>query len=194
MDEAIHLPAWERDGRWLVLDGRLGATGEVTSPGGVVCAFYQAELRRVGERGEPGRLVARERAASLPLELRGLRESVRIRFSPNRAATPVSIRRVLVPLERDRSEVAAVGEPEAVEVLSWESVGKLGARALALGKLEQVRTGGWRLVGLAGGAAPIVLPAEQESAAAAWRSEAWRWSGVAVPLAVLAALCFGRSI
>src|SRR5262249_46614483 len=67
VDEAIHLPAWERDGRWLVLDGRLGATGEVTSPGGVVCAFYQAELRLVGEHGEPGRLVARERAASVPL-------------------------------------------------------------------------------------------------------------------------------
>jgi hypothetical protein len=194
VDEAIHLPAWERDGRWLVLDGRLGATGEVTSPGGVVCAFYQAELRMVGERGEPGHLVAREHAASLPLELKGHQESVRIRFSPNRAAAPVSIRRVLVPLERDREKVPAQGEPGAVEVLSWESVGKLGARALALGKLEQDPAGGWRLVGLAGGAAPIVLPTEQESAAAAWRGEAWRWSGVAVPLALLAALCFGRSI
>jgi len=194
VDEAIHLPAWERDGRWLVLDGRLGATGQVTSPGGVVCAFYQAELRTVGERGEPGQLVARERAASLPLELKGHRESVRICFSPNRAATPVSIRRVLVPLERDRSEVTAEGEAETVEVLSWESVGKLGARALALGKLEQDRAGGWRLVGVAGGAAPIVLPTEQEFAAAAWRGEAWRWSGVAVPLALLAALCFGRSL
>src|SRR5262249_36554646 len=62
VDEAIHLPAWERDGHWLLLDGRLGSSGEVTSPGGVVCAFYDAELRLVGERGEPGRLVARERA------------------------------------------------------------------------------------------------------------------------------------
>jgi len=194
VDEAIHLPAWERDGRWLVLDGRLAATGEVTSPSGVVCAFYQAELRMVGERGEPGHLVARERAASLPLELKGHRESVRIRFSPSRAATPVSIRRVLVPLDPDRGEVTAEGGAETVEVLSWESVGKIGARALALGKLERDRAGGWRLVGLAGGAAPIVLPTEQESAAAAWRGEAWRWSGVAVPLALLAALCFGRSL
>jgi hypothetical protein len=194
VDEAIHLPAWERDGRWLVLDGRLAANGEVTSPGGVVCAFYQAELRMVGERGEPGHLVAREHAASLPLELVGHRESVRIRFSPIRAATPVSIRRVLVPLEPDRGQVTAEGEAETVEVLSWESVGKIGARALGLGKLERDRAGGWRLVGLAGGAAPIVLPTEQESAAAAWRGEAWRWSGVAVPLALLAALCFGRSI
>lgn len=194
VDEAIHLPAWERDGRWLVLDGQLGATGEVTSPGGVVCAFYQAELRLIGERGEPGRLVARERAASLPLELRGHQESVRIRFSPSRAATPVSIRRVLVPLEPDRGEVTAQGEAGSVEALSWESVGKLGARVLALGKLERDRAGGWHLVGLAGGAAPVVLPTEQESAAAAWRSEAWRWSGVAVPLAVLAALSFGHSI
>jgi hypothetical protein len=193
VDEAIHLPAWERDGRWLVLDGRLGAPGEVTSPGGIVCAFYQAELRLVGERGEPGALVARERAASLPLELKGFRESVRIAFSPSRAATPVSIRRVLVPLEADR-EVAAQGETGTVEVLSWESVGKLGARALALGRLERQRAGGWRLVGLAGGAAPIVLPTEQDSAAAAWRSEAWRWSGVAVPLAVLAGLCFAGSL
>ncbi|HEY1906892.1 MAG TPA: hypothetical protein VGG91_12670 [Myxococcaceae bacterium] len=40
---------------------------------------------------------------------------------------------------------------------------------------------------------PVVLPTEQESAADAWRSEAWRWSGVAAPLAVLAALCLGRS-
>jgi hypothetical protein len=194
VDEAIHLPAWERDGRWLLLDGRLGSSGEVTSPGGVICAFYEAELRLVGERGEPGRLVARERAASVPLELRGLRQSVRLRFSAARAAAPVAIRRLLVPVERDADEVPAEGEQPAVEVLSWESVGKLGARALALGKLEQDRDGSWRLVGIAGGAAPVVLPAEQESAAAAWRSEAWRWSGVAAPLAVLAALCFGHPL
>ena len=194
VDEAIHLPPWERDGRWLLLDGRLGASGVVTSPGGVVCAFYEAELRLVGERGEPGRLVARERAASLPLELRGLRKSVRVRFAATRAAAPVSIRRVLVPIEHETDEVPAEGQRASVELLSWESVGKLGARALALGKLEPDRDGGWRLVGIAGGAAPVVLPTEQHSAAAAWRSEAWRWSGVAVPLAVLAALCFGHPL
>ena len=194
VDEAIHLPAWERDGRWLLLDGRLGSPGAVTSPGGVVCAFYEAELRRVAERGEPGHLVARERAVSLPLELRGLRTSVRLRFSPTRAAAPVAIRRVLVGIEQRSDEVPAEGEPPPVEMLSWESVGKLGARALALGKLERERDGGWRLVGIAGGAAPVVLPTEQESAAAAWRSEAWRWSGVAAPLAVLAALCFGHPL
>jgi hypothetical protein len=194
VDEAIHLPAWERDGRWLLLDGRLGSPGEVTSPGGVVCAFYEAELRRVGERGAPGRLVARERAVSLPLELRGLRTSVRLRFSPTRAAAPVAIRRVLVGIEQGPDEVPAEGDPPTVELLSWESVGKLGARALALGKLERERDGRWRLVGIAGGAAPVVLPTEQESAAAAWRSEAWRWSGVAAPLAVLAALCFGQPL
>jgi len=192
VDEAVHLPPWERDARWLLLDGRLGSSGQVTSPGGVVCAFYEAELRLVGERGEPGRLLSRERAASLPLELRGLRTSVRLRFSSARAAAPVGIRRVLVPIENETDEVPAEGEQASVEVLSWESVGKLGARALALGKLELDRDGAWRLVGIAGGAAPVVLPTEQESAAAAWRSEAWRWSGVAVPLAVLAALCFGH--
>ena len=192
VDEAVHLPPWERDRRCLLLDGRLGSTGEVTSPGGVVCAFYEAELRLIGPRGEPGRLLARERAASVPIELRGLRTSVRVRFSSARAAAPVAIRRVLVPVEREVDEVPAQGEPVSVEVLSWESVGKLGARALALGKLEPDRDGSWRLVGIAGGAAPVVLPTEQDSAAAAWRSEAWRWSGVAVPLAGLAALCFGH--
>jgi hypothetical protein len=193
VDEAVHIPAWERDGRWLLLDGRLGSSGEVTSPGGVVCAFYEAELRLVGDRGEPGRLLARERAASLPLELRGLGTSVRLRFSPARAAAPVAIRRVLVPLENEGGGVHAEGERASVEVLSWESVGKLGARALALGKLEADGDDGWRLVGIGSGAAPVVLPTEQESAADAWRSEAWRWSGVAVPLAVLAALCFGHA-
>jgi hypothetical protein len=194
VDEAIHLPRWERDGRWLVLDGRLGSTGEVTSPGGVVCAFYEAELRTVGAHGVPGRLLTRERAASSPLELHGALTSVRVRFSSSRAAAPVCIRRVLVPLEHGTAEVAAEGRSEPVEVLSWESVGKLGARALALGKLERDRTGAWRLVGIGGGAAPVVLPTEQESASEAWRAEAWRWSGVAVPLAVLAALCLGRSL
>lgn len=194
VDDALALRGAERGRRWLLVDGRLGAAGQVTSPGGVVCAFYEAELRLVGLRGEPGRLVARERGASQPLELRGIRESIRVRFSPARAAAPVSIRRVLVPLEPDATEIPADGEREAVEVLSWESVGKLGTRALVLGKLEEDRRGGWRLVGILGGAAPVVLPSEQQSAAAAWRSEAWRWAGVAVPLAVLAALCFGRSL
>ncbi len=194
VDDALALPGREREGRWLLVDGRLGAAGEVTSPGGVVCAFYDAELRLIGLRGEPGRLVARERGASLPLELRGLSKSVRVRFSPTRAAAPTDIRRVLVPLEPEAGEIPADGEREAVEVLSWESVGKLGTRALALGKLEADPRGEWRLVGILGGAAPVVLPSEQETAARAWRSEAWRWSGVAVPLAVLAALCFGRSL
>jgi len=194
VDDALALPGPDRGRKWLLVHGRLGAAGEVTSPGGVVCAFYEAELRLVGVGGEPGRLVARERGASRPLELRGLSRSVRVRFSPARAAAPVSIRRVLVPLEPDSGEIPAEGERESVEVLSWESVGKLGTRALALGKLEPDARGGWRLVGILGGAAPVVLLSEQESAAAAWRSEAWRWSGVAAPLAVLAALCFGRSL
>jgi len=194
VDEVLELPVRERTGRWFVLDGRLGGSGEVTSPGGIVCAFYEAELRSVGDRGEPGRLLARERAASIPVELRGVRRSVSVRFSPLRAAAPVCIRRVLVPVERDTADVPAEGAGESVEVLSWESVGKLGARALAVGKLEPDGRGGWRLVGVAGGAAPLVLPTEQESAASAWRGEAWRWAGVAMPLAVLAALCFGRSL
>src|SRR5262249_7263581 len=121
VDEAIHLPVWEREGRWLVLDGRLGSTGEVTSPGGVVCAFYDAELRLVGQRGAPGRLLARERAVSLPLELRGLRRSVRLRFSASRAAAPVAIRRVLVPLDREADQGPAAGEPPRVEGLCWGS-------------------------------------------------------------------------
>ena len=49
----------------------------------------------------------------------------------------VGIRRVLVPIEGEADEVPAEGEQASVEVLSWESVGKLGARALALGKLER---------------------------------------------------------
>lgn len=194
VDDALGLPPLQREGRWFLVDGRLGAAGEVTSPGGVVCAFYDAELRLVGPRGEPGRLVGRERGASLPLELRGIRRRLQVRFSPLRAAAPVSIRRVLVPFEPQAGEIPADGARAAVEVLSWESVGKLGTRALALGKLEPDPRGGWRLVGILGGAAPLVLPSEQHSAAAAWRSEAWRWSGVAVPLAVLAALCFGRPV
>jgi hypothetical protein len=194
VDDAVGLPPSERAGRWLLVDGRLGAVGEVTSPGGVVCAFYDAELRLIEARGRPGRLVARERGASLPLELRGIRRSIRVRFSAARAAAPMVIRRVLVEVDPQAGEIPADGERERVEVLSWESVGKLGTRALALGKLEADPRGGWRLVGTLGGAAPVVLPSEQGSAAAAWRSEAWRWSGVAVPLALLAALCFGRSL
>jgi hypothetical protein len=194
VDEALRRVRQEGRAQWFVLDGWLGAAGEVTSPGGVVCAFYEAELRAVGEGGAPGALLARERGASLPIELRGLTGSVRLRFSSVRSAAPVQVRRALIPVEKDTNEVPAEGVEPAIEALSWEAVGKLGARALALGRLERDGQRGWRIVGIAGGAAPVVLPSEQDTASAAWKSEAWRWAGVAVPLAMLAALCFGRAV
>src|SRR4029453_758407 len=40
VDEAVHLPSWERDGRWLLLDGRLGPPGGgASSAGGGGCPW-----------------------------------------------------------------------------------------------------------------------------------------------------------
>jgi len=147
----------------------------------VHCAFYDAELRNPGE-GQRDGVLARERGASLPITLCGDRARVELSFSPHRTAAPV---------ERRPSRVQVEDGP-LLALVSSESVGPIGAPALGIGRLERTARGDWRLVGAGGGGAPLVLPAERESAVRRWKREQWRWFGVAVPLAALAAVCLGH--
>jgi hypothetical protein len=168
-------------GQWVVLAGRLGAAGGVWSPGGVRCAFYDAELRSPdSEHG--GAVLTRERGASLPITLCGERGRVEVSFSPHRAAAPVESRRSRVQVE----------EGPLLDLVSSESVGPLGADALGIGRLERDSRGEWRLVGAGGGGAPLVLAGQRETAARRWKAEERRWLVVAVPLAALAAVCLGH--
>ena len=50
-----------------------GASEPVTSPGGVVCAFYDAELRSTGDQGRKGPLISQEKAYALLITVRGER-------------------------------------------------------------------------------------------------------------------------
>ena len=168
-------------GRWVVMAGRLGAAGGVWSPGGVRCAFYDAELRGPAADGRDTAL-ARERGASLPITLYGERAEVEVSFSAQRTSAPV---------ERRRSRVQVEDGP-LLDLISSEAVGPLGAPVLGIGRLERTSRGGWRLVGAGGGGAPLVLPGQREAAARRWESEGRRWMLVAVPLAALAAVCLGH--
>jgi len=167
-------------GRWVVLAGRLGAAGGVWSPGGVRCAFYDAELCGPTAEGKDT-VLAHERGASLPIVLCGERGQVEVSFSPQRTSAPIQRRRSRVQVE----------DGPLLDLISLESVGPLGAPALGIGRLERNPRGGWRLVGAGGGGAPIVLPEERQAAVRRWRSEERRWLLVAAPLAALAAVCLG---
>ena len=127
-------------------------------------------------------MLARERGASFPIALCGERARVEVSFSPNRSAAPVEQRRSRVQVEHG----------PLLDLVSFEAVAPIGAPALGIGRLERTARCDWRLVGAGGGAAALILPEQRDAAATRWKREAWRWLGVAVPLAGLAAVCLGR--
>src|SRR6185369_12274150 len=83
IDEAVAELRAGREPGWGVYQGRLGASEPVTSPGGVVCAFYDAELRSSGEQGRKGPLLSQERAYAMLITVRGERAEAAVSFAPS---------------------------------------------------------------------------------------------------------------
>ncbi len=146
-----------------VFEGRLGAVEQVTSPGGVVGAFFRAELREVREDGEKGALVAFERGQAAHVYLAGEATRARLALDDSHEAVfaPLSVRRC----ESARWPTAGGEVVMAVaggvgERLSFERVGKLGAHCLVAGRLLRSAPGRFRLTGE--GAAPLVIAVTED--------------------------------
>jgi hypothetical protein len=146
----------------VLLEGRLGAVEPLISPGGILCAFYEAEIRTRSWLGR-GMLVSQERATARALYLQGDGERVRVEISEEGLHAPETEQRVLVdkPLGLGLRPVPAEGLP-VEEAVSYEKVGRLNAPCAVLGLLERDSRGDL-VVRRAAGLDPLVFIGERES-------------------------------
>jgi hypothetical protein len=171
--------------------GRLGASEEVTSPGGVVCAFYDAEVRLAGVLGRPGPLLSRERAWSSLVLVRGEQVEAAVSVTPASLLAPVQVRRCSSVGSLVAVDVAS-GEVPPPEAFSHERVGKLGEVCLVVGEVAPgPAPGTWRLQGPRGGPATLVVGEEYEDGLPSAREMARRgWLLVAASAVLCAASAF----
>ncbi len=194
---------------WGVFQGTLDAQEELTSPGGVGCAFYEAELREVASDGRKGTLLSRERAYSPTLTLRGARIRARVRFSPASLMAPVRPRRcrtVCLPtpsawLEERPVAPEGASVPEARQLtdepwaLSWERAGTAGETCFVVGELRRgPREGTYELCGRGGGPALVVLGPEAQDTRGTLARRAWTHFTAAGVMSVAAALMLSRTL
>ena len=178
---------------WGVYKGRLAASDQVTSPGGVVCAFYEAEVRGVRADGTRGPLLSVERAYAPLLQVRGQNVEAALSFSPRLLLAPQQTRPCLLgsmPAEVGPSNVPVEGLPPE-EAVSHERVGKLGEECLVVGELRQGPIPGvYELRGRQGGPALVILGNSGESTGTQLSRRAWRLFAAAGGLTIAAAWMF----
>ncbi|MFP2957530.1 hypothetical protein ACLEPN_06775 [Myxococcus sp. 1LA] len=215
LDEAVAaLRAGQAPG-WGVYHGVLDAEASLTSPGGVPCVFFDAEVREVAADGRRGALLSRERAYAPVLALRGQRVRASVTFSPASLMAPVEVRRCkalpgTVPaswyqtahLEVPEAAASPAGgmsvpsttgaEPEA---LSWERVGTVGESCLVVGELRRgPAEGSYVLAGREGGPALVVLGPQAPATSGSLARRAWRHFAAAGVLSMAAAVVLSRSL
>jgi hypothetical protein len=189
LDEGVAALRQGRSPGWGVYRGRLVSSDQVTSPGGVVCAFYEAELRGVMPDGSKGPLISVERAYAPVLQVKGERVEAAVSFSPKLLLAPMRIRRCQMekPLAETGTGVPAEGM-KVEEALSYERVGKLGEECLVVGELRQGPVPGvYELRGKQGGPAMMILGNAGEGTGTVLTRRAWRLFAAAGGLTVTAA-------
>ncbi|MCP3103633.1 hypothetical protein LZ198_32590 [Myxococcus sp. K15C18031901] len=210
LDDAVAALRSGQGSGWGVYQGTLDAENALVSPGGVHCAFYEAEVREVAADGRKGPLLSRERAFPPELALRGLHSRATVRFSPVSLMASVLPRRCreLPTLARVslREEASVLGSARAggpaermdaaePRALSWECVGAAGDSCFVVGELTRgAAAGSFLLRGRGGGPALLVLGAEAEATRGTLARRAWRHFTVAATLSILAAAMLSRSM
>jgi hypothetical protein len=196
IDEAVAELRAGREPGWGVYRGRLGASDPVTSPSGVVCAFYDAELRAVGPQGRKGALISQDRAYSLLITVRGERAEAAVSFTPSAMIAPLRVRRCETDprLEEPEAGELAAGQP-VEEVLAYERVGKIGEPCLVVGALQRgPAPGSYVLRGKQGGPAMLVLGNEGVGTGQELARRAWGLFSAAGALSVAAAFVLSRTL
>lgn len=178
-----------------VFQGRLDAIDPVTSPAGVVCAFYQAEIRAPGAGAKQGALLSVEHAQAQVVYLRGGR---------SRAAVPVVGDCPLAPAKACLCQLGsrlafalprclAEGEPPR-QAISLERVGKIGAPCLVLGRLcPGPAPGSWRLAGGLAGPPLLVVGEDPLAAARQLGKRCWVRFSFALVLCMLSACLLAQA-
>lgn len=196
LDEAVAELRAGRAPGWGVYQGRLGASEQVTSPSGVVCAFYDAELRTVGPQGRKGSLISQERAYALVITVRGEKAEAVVSFTPSALLAPLQVRRCLTDPRLVEPEAGELAEGRPVEeVLSYERVGKLGEPCLVVGELHRgPAPGSYVLRGRQGGPAMVLLGNEGLGTGGELARRAWGFFSAAGALSVAAAFVLSRTL
>lgn len=196
IDEAISELRAGREPGWGVYQGRLGASDPVTSPGGVVCAFYDAELRSPGDEGRKGSLISQEKGYSLLITVRGEHAEAAVSFSPSTMLAPVRMLRCQTDPRRVEPEAGELVQGKPVEeVLSYERVGKLGEACLVVGELQRgPAPGSYVLRGKQGGPAMLVLGTEGAGTGQQLARRAWGFFSAAGAISVAAAFVLSRTL
>lgn len=145
-----------------VFEGRVTCEEPVTSPGGVVCVAYEADLREARADGSRGPLLSSERAYSHILQLSGARVSAHVAVHPASLMTRTEIRRCQVAQRASPlmpAEVLATGGIPT-DALSYERVLRMGAKVRIVGRLEKRSETAYSVKGIAG-LPPLILVDEQ---------------------------------
>jgi hypothetical protein len=193
LDVAVATLGTKKRSKVTVFAGRLGAVDPVSSPGGVLCAFYEAEVREIGQGGEKGVLLSRDQGASLPVVLKGERTEVPVEFSREDVIAPLRIRRCRwAGLLGSAAEQPSHPGIACADALSFERVGKLNERCLVVGRL--VREGNeLRLQGP--GVGPVLLAMDAVAPLASERlvRKSWALFAGAAGLSCASALFFAQA-
>jgi hypothetical protein len=196
LDEAVEELRAGREQAWGVYRGRLGASEPVTSPSGVVCAFYDAELRSAESQGRKGPLISQERAYALLITVRGERAEAAVCYAPSTTLAPERVARCQKDPRLLEPEAAELVQGQPVEeVLSYERVGKLGEPCLVVGELRRgPAPGSYVMRGKQGGPAMLVLGTEGMGTGHALARRAWGFFSAAGALSVVAAFVLSRTL
>ncbi|QSQ25867.1 hypothetical protein JY651_13460 [Pyxidicoccus parkwayensis] len=198
LDEAVAALRAGQSPGWGVYRGSLDAADSLTSPGGVPCAFYEAEVREVAEDGRKGPLLSRERAYAPVLGLKGGKVRASVRFSPSSLMAPVEVRRCQAlqgTVPASWYEDATGTEATTPEALSWERVGATGETCLVVGELRRgAEEGSYVLCGRDGGPALVVLGPEAPVTGGMLARRAWTHFAAAGALSMAAAFVLSRTL
>lgn len=172
-----------------VFAGRIGSSDQVASPGGVVCALYEAELRELSHRGVKGALLSLERAGSPVVYVKGERCRAKVAFAEGSLWAPVRERRCRLNgrLSVADGSALASGAPP-IDAVSHEKVAKLGEPCVVVGRLTRgIAEGTYVIKGPRGGPALIALGEEIARAGKRLFARAWILFIASAALCVLAA-------
>jgi hypothetical protein len=186
VDEAVARPSKELE----LISGRIGSLGQVTTPGGVVAAIYEAEVHATGTDGNGrGPLLGQERGEARRVTLRGEHVEVPVEVESSSLLAPVRARRCpLTPsLTLLDTEPQLVEGALATEGVSFERAAKQGEPCLVVGEMR-----GDTLVGGVSGPVLILLGDDRARAARLLARQAWRRVSAAVPLLALGAYLLSR--
>lgn len=187
VDEAIEELRLGRSNGLGLFSGRVDAQAPVTSPGGELCAFYEAHVRAGEARRGP--LLGAERADAAVVEITGRHRVLSASLASAQVIAKVQPRRC-----EARGALAFAAEVELSEgaATSWERTVRLGEECVIAGQIQPFEGGGFILKGADRGGAMLIVGEAPASVGRRLQLRAWLIFGGAASLCALSAFLLSR--